>query len=130
MAWAWTNTASAGAKIKAALIAEIQNAIKQLAADIYSSPSNDGDGSANLTTPLQKSWKAGSSTTNGSTGRSIAFSTAEADTNYSVSITFLEDPGPNVGHIWATKTVSGITVYNIGDTGKSFSWSIHRHQNA
>lgn len=130
MAWTWTNTAAAGAKIKAALITEIQNAIKQLAADIYTAPENDGDGSANLANPIQKSWKAGASTTNGSTGREITFNTAEADTNYAVSITFLEDPGPNVGHVWVAKATNKITVYNVGDTGKSFAWSIIRHQNA
>lgn len=130
MAFTWTNIAEAGKKYQIALITEIQNAIKQIAADLYGTPTNNGTGAALLSAPVASCFRAGSSTTNGETGRAIAFTTAEPDTNFSVSITFSENPGPDVGAVWFTKTVNGFTVFNVGATGKAFSWVMLRHQNS
>lgn len=129
MAFTWTNIAETGKKYKIALLNEIQNAIKQLAADLYATPSNGGAGTGILGTPIQKSWRAGASTTNGETGRAISFTTAEPDTNFSISIAFKENPGPDIGAVWFVPTVNGFTLYNIGSTGKAFSWVMLRHQN-
>ena len=130
MAWTWIYTPISSGKILPALITEIQNGIKQLAADLYATPSNAGTGSSLLTLPISKSWRAGSSTTNGTTGRAIAFGAAEADTNYSVSIAFGANPGGDTGSVYVTKTVSGFTLYCSGPTtGIAFDWLIIRHQN-
>jgi hypothetical protein len=128
MAFSWTNTAAAKGKILAALVAEIQNAIKQIATDLYATPINVGTGAGALTSPVGKSSRAGSSTTNGTAGREITFASAEPDINYTPVVTFLADPGGDTGAVRVARTTTGMTVYTAGPTtGIAFAWAIIRH---
>lgn len=100
----WTNTAVTKQKITVALVAEIQTAVDKA-------------------TP-----RRGTGTTGGSAGTTISLSPTEASTSYDISITFTEDPGPNVGAVWvASKAVGSFKVHNIGDSGKAFTWTLTRY---
>lgn len=100
----WSNTPATKQKITVALVAEIQTAIDKA-------------------TP-----RRGTGTTGGAAGTTIALSPAETSANYDVSITFTEDPGPNVAGVWvASKATGSFKVYNVGDSGKAFTWTLTRY---
>lgn len=100
----WTNTATSKGKITKAFADEVQSAIDK------AQP------------------RRGTGTTGGSAGVTITLDPVEASTNYDVVISFSADPGPNVGHIWvASKAVGSFKVHNIGDSGKSFTWTLTRY---
>lgn len=100
----WTNTATTKGKITKAFADELQTAIDK------AQP------------------RRGTSTTAGAAGQTITLDPAEASANYDVTISFSEDPGPNVGHVWvASKLVGSFKVHNIGDSGKAFTWTLTRH---
>lgn len=74
--------------------------------------------------------EAGASTTNGTTGRAITFSTALPDTDYHVSISF-ESAASLAGSIGeyriSAKATTGFTLTNEGATGIVFTYAVTRY---
>jgi hypothetical protein len=71
--------------------------------------------------------ESGASTTNGTTGRTVSFSTALPDTDYHVSITPTADQDGSLGDYWYTKTVNNFVLYNDGAAGIAFTYAVTRY---
>ena len=130
MAWTYTTTPVLDEVITVAWGLEIQNAIKQLAADIYITPANGGDGNADLAYPLQNVAPVFSSHVNsgGTAGTVVTLPASyapSAATDYEVQCTYQADPGGN-GAIWVEKGTSNFTIKNYGTKVVAIAYTIVR----
>lgn len=117
MSWTWANTNEAGETVTPAWGTERSNAVKQLAADIYENPANDGDGSANLTYPLERLCPiidGIATTTAGGVAVALGVTLGSVD-DYRVELTYQEDPGNESGDLFVVKTTSGFTIKTSGN---------------
>lgn len=71
--------------------------------------------------------ESGSSTTNGSAGRTVTFSTALPDTNYHVSIMPTAAQAGALGEFWITKAAASFVLHNDGAAGIAFTWAATRY---
>lgn len=117
MAWSWTNTNAAGETVTPAWGTERSNAVKQLAADIYETPVNGGDGAANLDYPLERLCPIvdGIATTAaGGVAVALGVTLGSVD-DYRVELAYQEDPGNDSGDLFVVKTTSGFTIKTSGN---------------
>lgn len=135
MAFTWQNPQGLGDSISPEWADEVRNAILQLVNDVYSNPVNSGDGSAQLLTPLEESIGGGGGggailsgevMANGVGGQIVdvsqfGFSSAS---EYSVILTWQEDPGPNSGYLWVEKSASSFLIKNSGFGGKAVNYCV------
>lgn len=125
MAWTWTNGNVAGTTVLPAYGDERSNAIKQLAADLYSAPANGGDGAGQLDYPLQELCPlADGIGTTAEAGVEVALSEEmDAVDDYRVEFDWQEDPGDDSGELYAVKETDKFTVFNNGSGyGKKFGY--------
>ena len=130
MAWTYTTTPVLDEVITVAWGIEIQNAVKQLAADLYITPANGADGLADLAYPLQNVAPVFSShvTSNGTTGVTVTIPVSYAPaaaTDYEVQVTYQADPGAN-GQLWVEKTTSNFVIKHYGDKAVVVAYTIVR----
>jgi hypothetical protein len=130
--WTWTNANPLDDTISPAWGDEVKNAIKQLAADIYTTPTNAGDGSAQRTAPIENSLPVatGHANGNGTTGTTVTlpvgFSPASVDVYEVIGLSWQGDPGGN-GNIWVEKTTSNFVIKHYGaKLGVRISYQIVR----
>ena len=72
--------------------------------------------------------EAGATTTAGTAGQAVAFSTALPDTDYHVSISCETDPAGGLGACWiGDKTTAGFTLYNDGASGLTVTYAVTRY---
>jgi len=131
MAWETFGTHTSGTALTVADGDKISNNVKQLATDIYITPTNGDDGAADLAYPLEKLAPvySGIADGNGSTGTTITLPvsyTPSAITEYLVLVSWQEDPGSN-GALWVEKTTTNFVIKHSGsETGKKIGYSIVR----
>lgn len=96
---------------------ERSNGIKQLANDVYETPTNDGDGAANLPYPLQRLCPICDgivTTADGGVTVSLGVTLGSVDA-YIVQLTWQADPGTNSGDLYVVKDTDHFVVHNSGD---------------
>lgn len=71
--------------------------------------------------------EGGESTTNGTGGRTITFSTAMPDTDYHVSVMPIEAQQGGLGETWIEKGTDSFVFYNDGAAGIEISWTATRY---
>jgi len=73
----------------------------------------------------------GITTCNSTTGQTITLNTAVSSVDdYAVSLDWQEDPGPNAGYLYVTKTISNFVIYNSGSTtGKKVYYRVKTVKN-
>ena len=132
MAWSWIRENLINTVIAVAWGDERSNSIKQLASDIYITPTNDGDGAANLSNPLEKLAPVytGEVTGNSTTGVTVSFPlggyTPVAATDYVVHPSWNDDPGGN-GVPYAIRSTGGFSIKHAGSvTGKKIGYTVFR----
>ena len=130
MAFSWTWTNNLDEDLMPGWGDEVHGAIKQLADDLYITPTNSG--SKILTYPLQTLAPIFTShaTGNGTTGVTVSlpagYTPASVDDYEVVGLSYQGDPGGN-GNIWAEKGLSNFVIKHYGSkTGVKIAYSIVR----
>jgi hypothetical protein len=65
---------------------------------------------------------AGASTTAGISGQSISFGRDLGTTDYHITLLLTQRPYGKLGDVWYSKSSTGFTLFNDGDSAISFTW--------